>query len=73
MKRASPWTIWRKSQNSCCRRAKPTNGTFVCWWPCSNYLRKAEVPWQPLTYFALWSVRLAGFLPDLRVRPESGE
>ena len=28
-------------------------------------------PFVAVTYFALWAVRLAGFLPDLRVSPES--
>jgi DNA repair protein RecO (recombination protein O) len=28
-------------------------------------------PWAAVTYFALWAVRLAGLLPDLRVSPES--
>lgn len=27
--------------------------------------------WTAVTYFALWSVRLAGLLPELRVNPES--
>jgi DNA repair protein RecO (recombination protein O) len=27
--------------------------------------------WPAVTYFALWSVRLAGLLPELRVTPES--
>jgi len=36
-----------------------------------DYLRAKGSPWTAITYFALWSVRLAGFLPDLRVKPES--
>ena len=36
-----------------------------------DYLRAGGNPWTAVTYFALWSVRLAGFLPDLRVKPES--
>src|SRR5579864_4427084 len=36
-----------------------------------DYLRANSSPWTAITYFALWSVRLAGFLPDLRVQPES--
>jgi len=36
-----------------------------------DYLRSGGSPWTAVTYFALWSVRLAGFLPDLRVSPES--
>ena len=35
------------------------------------YLRGGGNIWQAVTYFVLWSVRLAGFLPDLRVSPES--
>jgi DNA repair protein RecO (recombination protein O) len=36
-----------------------------------DYLRSDGNPWTAVAYFGLWSVRLAGFLPDLRVRPES--
>jgi len=36
-----------------------------------DYLRAGGNPFAAVTYFALWSVRLAGFLPDLRVKPES--
>ncbi len=36
-----------------------------------EFLRAGGNPWTAATYFALWSVRLAGFLPDLRVAPES--
>ena len=36
-----------------------------------DFLRAGGSPWTAVTYFALWSVRLAGFLPDLRVSPES--
>jgi len=36
-----------------------------------DYLRSGGSPFAAVTYFALWSVRLAGFLPDLRVSPES--
>jgi len=38
-----------------------------------EYLRAKGSPWAAITYFALWSVRLAGFLPDLRLIPESAE
>src|ERR1700676_5695626 len=38
-----------------------------------DYLRSNENIWPAVTYFALWSVRLAGFLPDLRVSHESRE
>lgn len=38
-----------------------------------NYLREHGNIWTAVTYFALWSVRLAGFLPDLRLTPESCE
>jgi DNA repair protein RecO (recombination protein O) len=36
-----------------------------------DYLRSGGSPWAAVTYFALWSVRLAGVLPDLRVSLES--
>jgi DNA repair protein RecO (recombination protein O) len=36
-----------------------------------DYLRTGGSHFAAATYFALWSVRLAGFLPDLRVREES--
>ena len=36
-----------------------------------DFLRAGGNPWTAVTYFGLWSVRLAGFLPDLRVKPES--
>ena len=36
-----------------------------------DFLRSDGNPWTAATYFALWSVRLAGFLPDLRVNQES--
>jgi DNA repair protein RecO (recombination protein O) len=36
-----------------------------------DYLRQGGNVFTAVTYFALWSVRLAGFLPDLRVAPES--
>ena len=36
-----------------------------------DYLRAGGNPWTAVVYFALWSVRLAGLLPDLRVKPES--
>ena len=36
-----------------------------------DYLRAGGNPFTAVTYFALWAVRLAGFLPDLRVKPES--
>lgn len=29
--------------------------------------------WQAVTYFEVWSVRLSGFLPDLRLSPDSSE
>jgi len=34
-------------------------------------LRQGGSAWRAVTYFILWSVRLAGFLPDLRLTPES--
>jgi DNA repair protein RecO (recombination protein O) len=36
-----------------------------------DFLRSGGSAWTAATYFGLWSVRLAGFLPDLRVSPES--
>jgi len=36
-----------------------------------DYLRSNPNIWPAVMYFALWSVRLAGFLPDLRVSAES--
>jgi DNA repair protein RecO (recombination protein O) len=36
-----------------------------------DYLRANGNVWPAVTYFALWSVRLAGFLPELRVNAES--
>lgn len=36
-----------------------------------EYLRAAGNVWTTATYFGLWAVRLAGFLPDLRVSAES--
>ena len=36
-----------------------------------EYLRIGGSVWAAVTYFALWAVRLAGFLPDLRVSTES--
>ena len=38
-----------------------------------EYLRSGGVVWAAVTYFALWAVRLAGFLPDLRVSDASRE
>jgi len=34
-------------------------------------LHSGASPWAAVTYFALWAVRLAGLLPDLRVSAES--
>jgi DNA repair protein RecO (recombination protein O) len=36
-----------------------------------DHLRNGGNLWQGLTYFALWSVRLAGFLPEMRLGPDS--
>ena len=36
-----------------------------------DYLRSGGNVWAAVTYFALWTVRLAGFLPDLQIREES--
>jgi len=34
-------------------------------------VRQGEGVWQAITYCTLWSVKLSGFLPDLRVSAES--
>lgn len=36
-----------------------------------DYLRQGGNVWQAATYFLLWSVRLAGFLPELQLTGES--
>jgi DNA repair protein RecO (recombination protein O) len=36
-----------------------------------QHLRDGGDVWTSVTYFALWSVRLAGFLPDLPMRDDS--
>ena len=38
-----------------------------------DYMQAARAPglWQAATYFTLWAVRLSGFLPGLRVSPDS--
>lgn len=36
-----------------------------------EYLREGGSAWAAMNYFTLWSVRLAGFLPDLHGSPES--
>ena len=38
-----------------------------------EYLRIGGSVWTAVTYFALWAVRLAGFLPDLHVSADSRE
>jgi DNA repair protein RecO (recombination protein O) len=38
-----------------------------------DFLRTGGNLWPAVTYFALWSVRLAGFLPELRVKAGSRE
>jgi DNA repair protein RecO (recombination protein O) len=37
------------------------------------YLRSGGDVWTAVTYFALWSVKLAGVFPELRLKPESVE
>jgi DNA repair protein RecO (recombination protein O) len=37
------------------------------------HLRSAGDPWEAVTYFSLWAVRLSGIFPELRVRTESAE
>lgn len=34
-------------------------------------VRQGEGVWQAMTYFLLWSVRLSGFLPEMRLSAES--
>jgi hypothetical protein len=36
-----------------------------------EYLRAGGSAWAAVNYFALWAVRLAGLLPDVRMRDES--
>ncbi len=36
-------------------------------------IRRQKTIWGPVTYFDLWSVKLGGFLPDLRKAPLSDE
>ncbi len=38
-----------------------------------EYLREGGNVWTAVTYFSLWAVRLAGFLPDIRLSAESRE
>jgi DNA repair protein RecO (recombination protein O) len=38
-----------------------------------DFLRAGGNVWAAVTYFSLWSVRLAGFLPEMRIVPESRE
>jgi DNA repair protein RecO (recombination protein O) len=38
-----------------------------------EHLRNEGAVWQAVTYFSLWAVRLAGFLPELRVSRNSLE
>ena len=37
------------------------------------YLKRNGDPWAAILYFSLWSLRLSGVLPDLRVKQESAE
>ena len=38
-----------------------------------DFLRAGGSVWPAVTYFSLWSVRLAGFLPETRLSAESRE
>ena len=38
-----------------------------------EFLRAGGDVWAAVTYFSLWAVRLAGFLPEMRILPESRE
>jgi len=53
--------------------AEPNERHFRLLLAVLEYLgeRRAEGVWAAAAYFSLWAVRLAGFLPELRVGPES--
>ncbi len=53
--------------------AEPNEKFFRLLLAVLDYLRvrRSEGLWQAVTYFTLWSVRLAGILPELRVGSES--
>ena len=36
-----------------------------------DHLRSKQGVWLPITYFSLWSVRLSGFLEEMRIEDES--
>lgn len=38
-----------------------------------DYLRRGGDPWAAVAYFTIWSVRLAGVFPELRVSREAAE
>ncbi len=53
--------------------AEPAERYFRLLLAVLDYLRvnQSGGVWQALTYFTLWSVKLSGFLPDLRASAES--
>ncbi|MCS6952247.1 MAG: DNA repair protein RecO [Bryobacteraceae bacterium] len=53
--------------------AEPSERFFRLLLAVIEHLRAeaAAGPWRAVTYFCLWAVRLSGFLPELRVSPES--
>lgn len=53
--------------------AEPNEKHFRLLLAVLEYLdvRRAEGIWTAAAYFSLWAVRLAGFLPELRIGPES--
>ena len=63
--------IWPKLPSSCCHPTKPTNAIFACLIAVLDSLHAGGNVWAAVTYFALWAVRLAGLLPDLRVSADS--
>jgi DNA repair protein RecO (recombination protein O) len=59
-------------------QAEPNERFFRLLLSVLDYLREAGAKnssaiWPAVLYFSLWAVRLSGFLPNLRVKPESYE
>jgi DNA repair protein RecO (recombination protein O) len=59
-------------------QAEPNERFFRLLLSVLDYLREAAAKdssaiWPAVLYFSLWAVRLSGFLPNLRVKPESYE
>lgn len=55
--------------------AEPSEKYFRLLLAVLDYLRArgSQGAWQGVSYFLLWAVKLSGFLPELRVSPESRE